>query len=192
MGKGGESVEDERIVELFNRRDELAIAAAEEKYGAYCRSIAQNLLGTSEDAAECVNDALHAVWRAIPPEKPRSLKTYMGRVVRNLSVSRWREQHAKKRFDGMELLLSELSDCVPSPLNVEEAVEQRRLSELISAWLDTLGEVDRALFVRRYWYGEGVSELARERGCTPPQLTQRMLRLRRALRAFLESEGAEI
>lgn len=192
MGKGGGDVEDGRIIELFNLRDERAVAEAEQKYGAYCRSIALNLLDMREDAEECVNDALHAAWNAIPPEAPRSLKTYLGRVVRNLSVSRWRSQHAKKRFGGMETLLSELSDCVPSPLNVEETVEQRRLSELISAWLDTLGEVDRALFVRRYWYGEGVSELARECGCEPKRLTQRMFRLRRALRAFLEKEGVEM
>lgn len=192
MGKGGGDVEDGRIIELFNLRDERAVAEAEQKYGAYCRSIALNLLDMREDAEECVNDALHAAWNAIPPEAPHSLKTYLGRVVRNLSVSRWRSQHAKKRFGGMETLLSELSDCVPSPLNVEETVEQRRLSELISAWLDTLGEVDRALFVRRYWYGEGVSELARECGCEPKRLTQRMFRLRRALRAFLEKEGVEM
>lgn len=127
----------------------------------------------------------------IPPERPRSLKTYLGRLTRNISVSRYRREHAQKR-GGAEVLLSELDDCVPERVSLDELVERRRLSELISAWLDTLTALERALFVRRYWHGEGVAELARECGCTAKQLTQRMLRLRRRLKAYLEAEGATI
>lgn len=185
-------MEDSRIIELFNRRDEVAIAEAERKYGAYCRRVAFNLLGAAEDADECVNDTLHAAWKSIPPEAPRSLKTFLGRITRNISVSRYRHEHAQKRASGVEILLSELSDCVPDAAGMEEILEQRRLSGLISSWLDGLPAVDRALFVRRYWYGEGITELAKESRCTAKQLTQRMLRLRRKLKAYLEAEGAEI
>lgn len=184
-------MDDEAIIELYNRRDEAAVSETQRKYGAYCRRIAMNLLGVGEDADECVNDALHAVWTAIPPERPRSLKTYLGRLTRNISVSRYRREHAQKR-GGAEVLLSELDDCVPERVSLDEPVERRRLSELISAWLDTLTALERALFVRRYWHGEGVAELARECGCTAKQLTQRMLRLRRRLKAYLEAEGATI
>ena len=94
--------------------------------------------------------------------------------------------------------VSELRRTVSGPValgacvSLDELVERRRLSELISAWLDTLTASERALFVRRYWHGEGVAELARECGCTAKQLTQRMLRLRRRLKAYLEAEGATI
>ncbi len=185
-------MEDARIIELYNRRDEAAIAETDAKYGKYCLRVALNLLDVREDAEECVNDALHAAWTSIPPECPSSLKTFLGRITRNLSVSRWRRDHAKKRFDGVETLLSELADCVPERVSLDEIVERRRLSELISAWLDTLPGEERALFVRRYWHGEAVAALARECGCKPEQLTQRMLRLRRKLKAYLEAEGAEI
>ena len=36
----------------------LAIAAAREKYGRLCQSIAENIVGSREDAEECVNDTL--------------------------------------------------------------------------------------------------------------------------------------
>lgn len=185
-------MEDAGIIELYNRRDEAAILETERKYGAYCARVAMNLLGVREDAEECVNDAMHAAWMAIPPESPRSLKTFVGRITRNLCVSRWRRDHAKKRFDGVEVLLSELDDCVPDGVSLDDIVESRRLAGAISAWLDTLGAEDSALFVRRYWHGESVAELARECGCAPRQLTQRMLRLRKKLKAHLEAEGAEI
>ena len=183
-------MEDREIVALYHARDEGAISETAAKYGAFCLRIALNLLGIREDADECVNDALHAAWNAIPPESPASLKAFLGRITRNISVSRWRRDHARKRFSGVDVLLSELNDCVPESVALDELLERRRLSELISAWLDTLSRADSALFVRRYWYGESVAALAREAGCTASQLTQRMLRLRRRLKAHLEAEGA--
>ena len=166
-------MEDERIIELFNARDEAAIREAQAKYGAYCSAIAMNLLGVREDAEECVADA------------------FLGRITRNISISRWRREHAQKRFDGMDVLLSELDECVPGPFDVERELESRALTELIERWLSTLDARERALFVRRYWYGEGVAELARECGCSPAQLTQRLYRLRQRLRKQIESEGAQ-
>lgn len=184
-------MEDARIIELYNARDEAAIRETDVKYGAYCHGIAQNLLGVREDAEECVSDTWHAAWETIPPERPRSLKTYLGRIVRNLSISRWRREHAQKR-GGLDVLLSELDECVPAPQDVEREVELRALTRSIERWLDTLGEGDRSLFIRRYWYGEGVSALAAECGVTPRQLTQRLRRLRQKLRARLEMEGETI
>ena len=185
-------VDDRAIVELYHRREERAIAETDKKYGGLCRSIALRLLGVREDAEECVNDTWHAAWNRIPPDWPRSLGPFLGRITRNLSVSRWRRERAQKRFDGMDAVISELEDCVPAPGTVEEQLERRQLARAISVWLDELEEGDRRLFVRRYWYGVPVKELAAERGEGANALSQRLLRLRKALRAFLESEGVEI
>ena len=185
-------MDDFAIVELFHRRDEQAITESDKKYGALCRSIALRLLDFREDAEECVNDTWHTAWNRMPPDRPQSLGAFLGRITRNLSISRWRRDHAQKRFNGMEVLLSELEDCVPAPGSVEEALDRQQLSRSISAWLDGLAEEDRRLFIRRYWYGDPVKELAAERGERANALSQRLLRLRKALRTFLESEGVEL
>lgn len=185
-------MDDSRIVELYWRRSGDAIAETCRKYGGYCYAIVYNLLSSARDAEECVNDTWHAAWNRIPPDCPRSLGPFLGRITRNLSVSRWRRERAQKRFDGMDALISELEDCVPAPGTVEEQVERRQLARVISVWLDGLEEGDRRLFVRRYWYGVPVKEVAAERGEGANALSQRLLRLRKALRAFLESEGVEI
>lgn len=185
-------MEDGRIIELYWDRDQRAIPETAGKYGRMLHGIAWNLLRSREDAEECVNDTWHAAWNRIPPDCPRSLGPFLGRITRNLSVSRWRRERAQKRFDGMDALISELEDCVPAPGTVEEQVERRQLARVISVWLDGLEEGDRRLFVRRYWYGVPVKEVAAERGEGANALSQRLLRLRKALRAFLESEGVEI
>lgn len=185
-------MEDERIIALYFCRDEQAITATEERYGGYCRSIARNILSVAEDAEECVNDAYHTVWNHVPPDRPNSLRAYLGRLVRNLCISRYRADHAKKRFSGMELLLSELNDCIPAPEQPHAVLERKELARCISAWLRSLREGDRVIFLRRYWYGESVKALAAQEGCTANHMTRRLSALRRALRERLEKEGVTI
>lgn len=182
-------MEDREIIALYFRRDEHAIEQTERKYGVYCTRIATNVLTSPEDAEECVSDTWHAAWNRIPPELPQSLRAFLGRIVRNLSISRFRANRAAKRCPGMELLLSELEDCVPAPRSMEEEISRKQLAALLNQWLHSLPRDERRLFVLRYWYGEPVQKLAGEWGCTPNAMAQRLLRLRRQLRAMLESKG---
>ena len=108
-------MEDSAIVELYWQRADEAIPETERKYGHYCRRIAYNITASHEDAEECVNDTWLGAWNAMPEERPRFLRAWLGKVVRNLALDLWQRNHAKKRYGGMVLLLSELEDCVPSP-----------------------------------------------------------------------------
>lgn len=182
-------MEDSRIIELFQRRDEQAIAETRRKYGGYCHQIAFNLLSVREDAEECVSDALFAAWRQIPPVFPQSLRAFLGRITRNLSISRYRAGAAKKRSSGMEDLLLELEDCLPDGNDLESQVDTRALAGLISRWLDTLTPRDRELFVRRYWYGDSLVDISAAMEETPQELAQRTFRLRKMLKRLLEKEG---
>lgn len=182
-------MEDSEIMALYWRRDEAAIEETEEKYGALCRRIAENILGRPEDAEECVNDALHQAWTSIPPQRPDQLGAWLGKVTRNLALNLWKRDRAQKRQCGATALLDELAECVPGPAAVERELEDRELSAAIDQWLRTLPREDRTLFLRRYWYGVALQELAAERGVSPNRLAQKMFRLRRSLKQTLEKEG---
>ena len=185
-------MEDEEIVALYWARSEDAIRESERKYGPFCRSLAQNILSIREDAEECVNDTWYHAWNAMPEERPRYLRAWLGKVVRNLALDLWQRNHAKKRYGGMVLLLSELEDCVPSLGTVEETAEAAELGRIISRWLYTLSPEDRLYFVRRYWNGQSLSDLAGETGLTPAKLAQKMHRLRLELKKALEKEGIKL
>ena len=182
-------MEDREIVALYWARDERALTETDAKYGAFCHAVALGLLSVREDAEECVNDAYQAAWESMPEERPDKLRAWLGRVVRNLSIDRWRKNHRQKRCAGLETLLSELDDCVPSAEDVEQTVEAAELGRAVDAWLRTLPEDDAALFLRRYWNGAPLQTLAKERGVAPNKLAQRMYRLRLGLRDALEKEG---
>lgn len=185
-------MEDMQLIGLFWARDEAAIRETDRKYGRYCFKISVNIVTSPEDAEECVSDTWLRAWDTMPPERPRSLRAYLGRIVRNLSISLYRRRHAQKRYTGIETLLSELDDCVPAYGQTEQAAEARRITEAINSWLDTLEPRDRALFVRRYWYGDAARDLARAAGMTQGQLSGKLYRLRERLRLHLEQEGISL
>ena len=182
-------MEDEKIVELYWQRSEQAIAETASKYGPYCHYISYNILHSHEDAEECVNDTWHRAWNTMPPQRPASLRAYLVRLVRNLSIDRWRARKTQKRGEGLEALVLELEDCVPAVPSAEEETEARELSRTIDRWLDGLPREDRVLFVRRYWYGQRLDELSGQLGWSPNRVSQRLLRLRTGLKRYLEREG---
>ena len=109
-------MEDSAILRLYWQRDEQAIRETETKYGAYCRTIARGILSDQEDAEESVSDAWLRAWESIPPKRPEKFSAYLGKLTRNLCLSRLRERSARKRGGGeLPLALEELAECVPAP-----------------------------------------------------------------------------
>lgn len=185
-------MEDEEIMELYVLRKESAIQKTEEKYGAFCRKIALHILSVPEDAEECVSDAYMKAWNSIPPQHPDCFQAWLGRVVRNISLDLWRKNHRQKRYAGMEQLLEELEECIPAKSGVDDALEQAELTACLNRWLAQLSKQDRILFLRRYWKGEPLKELARQYHMTPAKLANRMYTLRQRLKTALEQEGISL
>lgn len=184
-------MEDEKMIELFWQRSEGALTAVRKKYAPYCYSIAYRILRSNEDAEECVNDAMLRVWHAIPPARPQMLRTFIGKITRNLSLNYLEKAQAKKRGGGeIELLLSELEDCLPAsgPTTEEQLSEQETIA-VINRFLDETPITKRKIFVRRYWYGSSVKEIATDFGLTESNIATTLFRLRESLKTALEKEG---
>lgn len=182
-------MDDNQIIDLYWQRNENAISETDKKYGSFCHHIAQNILSLAEDAEECVNDTYYQAWDSIPPQHPRILRAWLGKIVRNTSINLWMKNHTQKRYAGMNLILDELEDCIPSSATVEHEIEAQELTVFLNTWLASLSQNDRTLFMRRYWNGEAVNELAKEYGISPGKLAKQMYHLRQNLKISLEKEG---
>ena len=186
-------MEDCDIIELYWQRDQGAIRETAGKYGGYLWNIAWNVLHSHGDAEECVNDTYLRTWNAIPPARPSAFRAWLGRIARNLSLDRWKQLRTRKRGgDETEILLGELDDCVPAPHGTEKAMEDREIAALISDFLRRLPAESRCLFLRRYWYGESVADIAEKQGCGQGKVKSSLFRTRKALRAYLEQEGVAL
>ncbi len=184
-------MEDHEIVQLYWDRDERAIEESDKKYGRLCRSVALRVLESMEDSEECVSDTWLRSWNAIPPRRPDLLGAFLARITRNLALDRWRASHSARRLGGeTALALEELGDCV-SGESLENEVDRRELARVLNAFLRSLPEGDRNLFLRRYWSVETLESLAKQEGMSVSALHRRLRRLRSALADRLRKEGIE-
>ena len=185
-------MEDSGIVRLLFARDQQAIAELSQKYGALCLWLARNILKNDADAEECVNDALLAAWNTIPPQNPDPLKTYLLRLVRNISVTRYHANTCVRRNSYYDVALDELSECLASTETVEQQVQAAELSRHIERFLDTLDRDGRVLFVRRYWFSDSIGDLAARFGMSRHRVSVRLFRIRENLKAYLGREGVDL
>ena len=186
-------MDDNEIIELFFARDECAIESASRVYGAYCTAIAKNILDDQGAAEECVNDTWLKCWQSIPPQRPRSLKNFAGRIVRNLALSALRSETARKRGGGqLQLALDELSEVVSGGDPPEGALDRKAFRAALDDFLAGLPERNRNLFLRRYWYLDNVEALAKRYSMSKTQVTTTLHRLRVKLRVHLQQEGFEV
>lgn len=183
-------MKDTSIVALYWRRDEQAIAESAAKYGAYCHSIANNILRSRRDAEECVNDTWLHAWNAMPPHRPSVLRTFLGKITRHLSFDLYKRQRRQKRGGGeFELVLDELAEIVSGQEDPENEILKRELADEIDRYLNTLPEEKRNLFILRYWYADSIPDIAGRCGMSENHVSVTLSRIRRRLREHLEERG---
>lgn len=183
-------MQDAHIVALYWAREEQAIRETEQKYGGYLMQIAVNILGDREDGRETVNDTCWKAWRSIPPQRPEDLKTYLARLARQTAIDRFRNRNRDKRRESQYALsLAELEECVSGGDRTLEEAEMHRLAETMERWLWTLPKDTRCAFVRRYYYGDRLGQVAQELGMSQSRAKSLLYRARQSLKEFLEQEG---
>jgi RNA polymerase sigma-70 factor (ECF subfamily) len=186
-------MDDARIVQLYWERDERAIPATAGKYGGYCTAIAKNILGSNEDAEECVNDTYLSAWNSMPPHRPSVLSAFLGKITRNLSFNRYKRNTADKRGGGeLAVVLDELADCVSGKNATEQEFSRQELVKAINSFLDTLPRDKRSIFVCRYWYADSISDIAKRHGMKVGAVSMTLSRLRAKLRSYLSERGFEV
>ena len=165
--------------------DAFAIAETSEKYGAYCHTIAYNILHDSFDADECVNDTYLDAWNVIPPARPVHLGAFLSKITRRISIDRYRHKHREKR-GGIGELCEELSDAIPSGENISDEYENGRLKEALDEFLSLQDKEKRVIFVLRYFYSRPIGEIALRVGASESKVKTALFRMRESLKEFLE------
>jgi len=183
-------LEDRDIVMLYWQRNETAIIETAQKYGTYCYAIAHNVLQNTEDSEECINDTWLRAWDSIPPQKPASLRMFLAKITRNLSLNRFYARSAKKRGGGeITLVLEELSECLAGGSDVVDEYEAKELGQYIRSFVRSLPARDGNVFVRRYFFTETIASIAKKYGMTESNVAVILSRTRAKLKNHLIKEG---
>lgn len=181
-------MEDYQIVELYWARNESAISESDRKYGRLLRSLSFSCLSSREDAEECVNDTYLDAWNAMPTERPAYLGAFLSKIVRRISIDRFRHDHRAKR-GGMGNVVQELSDCIPDTgLSLADEFENGRLRGALNSFLAGLPQEKRVMFIQRYFYAYPVSRIAQSMQLSESNVKVSLHRIRESLRKYLEKE----
>jgi len=183
-------MDDNMIIELYWKRSEDAITETATKYGRYCYSIAYNILSNNEDSEESVNDTYLAAWNTIPPKRPKLLAALLGKMTRYISLDRFKKRTAAKRGGGeVPLVLEELEECISGEDNVEKEYLRKEFAKELNQFLEKLAEIERKVFICRYWYMDSIEDIAMRFGFSESKITSMLHRTRGKLRKMLEEEG---
>lgn len=186
-------MEDPEILELFFSRSERAIGETSRKYGAYLNQIAYSILRVREDTEEIVQDTYLAAWNTIPPQRPNVFRHYLSRITRNLAFDRLDYMTAKCRNPHMNVVLSELEECIPDwNGDPYEMVELRYVGEAINRFLSGLDRLDCGIFLGRYYHNLSLAEISRKTGHSENNIKYRLGKMRSSLRRHLEKEGITV
>ena len=181
-------MEDSKIMELYWRREEQAIEETRIAYGGKLLPLSERILQNRQDAEENVSDTYLRAWQTIPPERPRYFLAFLQRICRNLAFDRLDWRQAEKRNGQLVALTAELEQCIPDTRQ-ELQIESRQIRALLEAFLRELPKQSRILFLRRYLYGDSISEIAQRYGLGESKVKMQLLRTRKRLHTFLEQEG---
>ena len=181
---------DEKIVQMYLERDENAIFHSDLKYGKYLFSVSYNILHDKLDSEECVNDTYMKAWSAMPPERPNILSAFLCKITRNLSINRYLKNKTRNRMMTTERIFEEIAECVPDtagPISDDIA-----LKDAFNGFLESLGDVPRMIFVKRYFYMMSIAEISIDMKTSVSNVKVSLMRTRDKFKAYLEKAGISI
>lgn len=181
---------DEKIVDLYWRRDESAVTETQLKYEKYLTKVAYNILYDLEDSMESVNDTYLRAWKAIPPHRPQVLSTFLAKITRRVAIDMVRRRNRSKRVPSeYTASLTELEECIADRNTPEMELDGELLADAINKYLRTLPEATRSLFIGRYFYMDSLKEAAQYCEMSEAKAKTLLYRTRQGLKEYLEKEG---
>ncbi len=182
-------MDDELIIDLFWVRSEQAITETDIKYGVMCITLAQNIVTNHEDAEECVNDTYLSLWNAIPPTRPAVFSAYIAKIVRNLAMKKATYNNAQKRSSNMTVSIHELEGYIAARGNPVDTIQGQALASCIEQFLRSIDYESRNIFLRRYWFFDSISDIAKRFAMSESKVKSRLFRTRNKLYTHLMKEG---
>lgn len=183
-------MDDGKIIDMYFQRDEKAINATDEKYGKLLRHISFGILTSREDSEECVNDTYVSAWKSMPPTRPRFLRAFLSKIVRNISLNRYISNRKHTKIFSTETVFDEIAECIPD--STGSLTDDIELRDTVNAFLGTLSSIPRQIFVKRYFYVETVKEISHDTGLTVTNVKVNLMRTREKFKAYLEKAGIRL
>lgn len=186
-------IDDERIVDLYWRREERAIQETDKKYGQFLFRIAYHILRDHSDCEECQNDTYLDVWNAIPPARPAAFRAFITQIMRRVAIDRYRGKYSKKRIPSeLTLSMEELKYVLDSNPSVDADCVAKELGKTINDYVKSLTNRQRYIFIDRFYLAEDVETIAADLSVSVPTVYREIEKIKQGLKIHLERSGVSI
>lgn len=176
---------DERTILEIRKREADAINEVIKKYSKLLWSVSGailNNIGATQDVEECVADTFIYLWEhpdKYDPGRGR-LKTWLSIVARTQAVNRCREI-AKRNTVPLEE-----TDFINHIGIVDDILKEETRRTLLAA-INALGEPDREILIRHYYYEQKPKEIALALDMSVKQIDNRLYQTKLKLREVLSN-----
>ena len=178
-------MDDRALLELLDRDQNAGMEALLGRYAPLLRYVVGGVLRDKQDAEDCYSEVTLLLWRRLADYDPErgSLTAWLTAVARNTALNHLKAKLRRERH------LAEPEADAPAPDTPEDALLRRERTERLNAAIGRLGETDRQLFYRHYYYLQPVAQIAAEMGMTERAAEGRLYRLRQRLRQELGGDA---
>lgn len=172
---------EEAILRKMRQGDPAGLEALMDRYIPYVSTIVWNILRSSmakEDAEEVVSDVFLEAWSQAEKLQSGFVKAWLGAVARNKAKTKLRQMGHDLPLE--EDILEIPDECTPVTL-AEQAEERKQVRRAI----DQLGDPDREIFLRHYYYAQTIAEIGQRMGLNESTIKTKLRRGRMRLKDLL-------
>src|SRR3954464_6016418 len=148
----------------------------------WLRALAMQLCGRPDEAADLVQEAVERGLRGARAQPPANLRAWLGRVLWNRFIDRWRRQVREGSEPLYDVDRIPATDDQPEPKPRWTTIGDDELRAAVAA----LESPFRAVY-QLHAQGHDYRTISRRLGLPPPPVGTRLFRARKKLRAALES-----
>lgn len=172
-----------KALKELQRGSQQALAWFIDKYTPYVSTIIYNIIGgdmSEADIEEVASDVFFALWKNAGKIRLPSVKAYLGSVARNMAKNKTREQGNALPLDEDILIVDNMTP--------ETRYEQKELNMRVRQAVLLMEYLDREIFLRFYYYGQPVKDIAAQMEMNASTVRSRLARGREKLRAELTAD----
>jgi len=177
-------VDESKILKKLKAGDEAALGWFIDRYTGYVSSIVHSLIGqamSQADIEEVTADVFLSLWEGREKVRPGKLRPWLSAVARHGALNRLRQCNVELPFEEDILVIN-------SP-GLESEYSEKELAQIVRRAVDSLPYPEREIFLRHYYYGQKVKDIARQLGINESTVKTKLRRGREALGRSLQEGG---
>ncbi len=183
--KGGAAMVNSNVIEELKSGSTNALCAVIEQYTAYASTIVYRIIGYNrqEDCEELIADIFIAIWNNRHKLREDKVKAYIGEIARNKAYNFVRDKKETLPLNEEILFRGD---------NPEEYAEKQDYGQMLRKALSQLEPQKKELMLRYYFYGEKLTDAAKDMHINSSTAKSWLKRSREELRAILRKEGLDL